>query len=453
LNEDQLWCDLQLVLRGLFGKGINVVAYACDGTETERGVQHRLVAESAFNFDYTIPHPNGLDPDIVIPIATFDGHPILIVQDAKHALKTLRNNLNSGARLLVTGNHVITYEQARALGFDLKGPLYRRDFEKLDRQDDAAAARVFSSPALHFLIKTYPDRLGVIVYLFVFGELIDAWLNRHISHSERLLMALRAHFYLEMWVRYLERSGHPVHRHCISREALDICNILIRSLVGLIIVYRDHLGSKLLPLLFWKLTTEVNEHVFGRMRDFIKEYNMMEFLYMVPKLQQLVDSAIAQGPSEDTNLIASGYQTTFHNSTRASNLALLAIYPNDEEIRDVSRTAYMQSQNLWFILGVGQRILEPSLAAGFRLPTTISLGLLALSTPAAPSIDAVYGADDIVDEEDTFTDDGSDDEGAGRADLQRAVDAHRSISGLHDDRLLQLEAAGISLEVEEAVDV
>jgi hypothetical protein len=307
--------------------------------------------------------------------------------------------------------------------------------------------------ALHFLIKTYPDRLDVIVYLFVFGELIDAWLNCHISHSECLLMALQAHFYLEMWVQYLEQSGHPVHRHCISRETLDICNILISSLIGLIIVYRDHLGSKLLPLLFWKLTTEVNKHVFGCMRDFIKEYNMMEFIYMLPKLQQLVDCAIAQGPSKDTNLIASGYQTTFHNSTRASNLALLVIYPNDEEIRDVSQTAYMQLQNLWFILGVGQHILEPSLAAGFWLPTTISLGLLLLSTPAAPSIDAVYGADDIVDKEDTFTDDGSDDKGAGWADLQQAVDAHWSISGLHDDRLLQLEAAGISLEVEEAVDV
>jgi hypothetical protein len=54
---------------------------------------------------------------------------------------------------------------------------------------------------------------------------------------------------------------------------------LARSLIGLVIVYRDHLGSKILPLLLWKITTEANEHVFGRMRDFIKEYNMMEFIY------------------------------------------------------------------------------------------------------------------------------------------------------------------------------
>ena len=35
--------------------------------------------------------------------------PIVMIQDSKHMAKTLRNNLFSGARALVLGNHLAMY--------------------------------------------------------------------------------------------------------------------------------------------------------------------------------------------------------------------------------------------------------------------------------------------------------------------------------------------------------
>lgn len=56
-------------------------------------------------------------------------------------------------------------------------PLFKRDVEKLDRQDDNAAARLFSANVLKFLANKHPDHAGKIVYLFIFGELVDAYQN------------------------------------------------------------------------------------------------------------------------------------------------------------------------------------------------------------------------------------------------------------------------------------
>jgi hypothetical protein len=178
-------------------------------------------------------------------------------------------------------------------------------------------------------------------------------------------------------------------------------------------------------------------------------------IYMVPKLQQLVDEVIGRGPQADANVTVSGYMTTFHDSGGA-NLALLTIYPSDEEIRGGSRNAYMQSQNLWYILGVGQRILEPRVDADLQLPSSLPAGLFSsFPSPAAAADDLDFADDDDQSASGDISDDEESDDdsegGAKRADLQLAIDAHRSVRGLHDDRLLQLEAAGLSLEVEETI--
>ena len=144
--------------------------------------------------------------------------PIVMIQDSKHAAKTLRNNLFSGARALVLGNHLAMYSYVRDMAFSaLSGcPLYHRDVEKLDRQDDNAATCLFSAAALDFVIKQFPDCLGLIVYLFVMGEVVDAYQSRTITHLERMRMVLQCQYFLCLWKRFLDAAGYLESRQYIS---------------------------------------------------------------------------------------------------------------------------------------------------------------------------------------------------------------------------------------------
>ena len=63
-----------------------------------------------------------------------------MVQDSKHGLKTFRNNLFSGAQALSFGNYISIYSTICQIAFKPASPLYHQDVEKLDRQDDNAAA-------------------------------------------------------------------------------------------------------------------------------------------------------------------------------------------------------------------------------------------------------------------------------------------------------------------------
>lgn len=107
-----------------------------------------------------------------------------MIQDSQHGAKTYHNNGFSGAHLLVLGNFTAYYKHFRRLGVE-NGPLSLRDIEKIDRQDDGAAICIFSGDTLAWLVEHYPDLLGPIVYLFVFGELIDAY---HTATSSTLSM-------------------------------------------------------------------------------------------------------------------------------------------------------------------------------------------------------------------------------------------------------------------------
>ncbi|KAJ6564261.1 hypothetical protein B0H19DRAFT_870672, partial [Mycena capillaripes] len=71
-----------------------------------------------------------------------------MTQDSKHALKTARNQIHTGARILVVGFFVILFAHLRELACLLHADMYvippHHDVEKVDKQDDRAAARTFS---------------------------------------------------------------------------------------------------------------------------------------------------------------------------------------------------------------------------------------------------------------------------------------------------------------------
>lgn len=164
MNAEQLAPLSQQILEGLITRKVRVVSYACDGTEVERAVQRILTAKANSHIEYVIKGPgsnSNVDTKLVIPV--IKGQLVCMLQDSKHALKTMRNNLFSGARLLVFGNYTATYSRIREIALEEDSPLYIRDVEKLDRQDDNAATRLFSTETLQYIADNHPEYVGEIV--------------------------------------------------------------------------------------------------------------------------------------------------------------------------------------------------------------------------------------------------------------------------------------------------
>ena len=111
MDVDELLYLLKKVLDGLYDHGICVVSYACDGTEVERGVQKRFLDQHTLKCEYAIKNPRHGRPITTITYGLYHGQAICMVQDLKHALKTLRNNLFSGARLLILGNFTAMFRR------------------------------------------------------------------------------------------------------------------------------------------------------------------------------------------------------------------------------------------------------------------------------------------------------------------------------------------------------
>lgn len=364
----------RILLEGFVKRNIRITSYAADGTGTERSVQKLLTNLAPATKEYIIKHPGKGRPDITLKIPLFgpNRQPIVMIQDSKHAAKTYRNNAFSGARLLILGNYVVLYSHFRAIAFE-GGPLYNRDVEKIDRQDDNAATRFGSGDVLQWLIENHPELLGPIVFLFVKYELIDGYQSRSMRHIERAQLALRALFFMEMWEQFLNEAGYPKAKHFLSHEACDITRFLIHGLLQLIIVYRDLLDD-VYPLLPWLLSTEVCEHVFGLCRQIVKDFTEMDFIYMIPKLFIRLREHALFSHFSDGKERASGYNHTYTDNCGV-NLVNLSIYPTDNEINNIAQVAYEEAENLWALLGAPPMLFTdsavklPSIHAWFAEPS------------------------------------------------------------------------------------
>jgi hypothetical protein len=285
------------------------------------------------------------------------------------------------------------YSQVRKAAFAHNGPLYRRDVEKVDRQDDNAACRLLSASTLKWFITHHgsgpgnEETRGLIIFLFLMGELVDAYQSRTLPHVERVKMVLRLHFFLERWGLFLDRAGYPKSRHFISGQFRDILNYLVFGLIQLIIVYRDTYGSRF-PLLFWLHSTEVCEHVFGVLRSLVKDFTMLDFLHLVLKIfirLRIFTKLTLATIGKDT---ASGYAHTY-SDCRGIDLTALSTFPTDEEINEAARLAYEEAEDLLFILGVSPDMLAKP-ATGPAM------------TPASQDNDEDLEDFDAEDAEDTF---------------------------------------------------
>ena len=302
----------------------------------------------------TIRHPQAHNgpgaTDFIVKIPFFGTQPIATLQDPKHLLKTFRNNLFSGARLLTFPTDVATFSQVQEISMATDSPIYIRDVQKLDRQDDNAATRLFSGSTLEWLTKNHPEHLGLIVYLFICGELIDAYQNRSLSLSARVQLVLRAHFFIELWEKFLKVSKYPKSRHYVSPQCADITRILIHGFLQIVIIYRDYSGD-VRPLLPWLLSTEVVEHVFGLCRQIVNDFTMLDFHYMVPKLFIKLRQAVLSSKFSDGKARASGYNHTY-TDTRGIDIQALSLYPTNDDMNEAAVRAYGEAESLFALFGV-----------------------------------------------------------------------------------------------------
>lgn len=443
LTAEILYGYLVILLDGLIRHNIKVISYACDGTETERSIERLLIANAGRTIEHTILNPRNGSPDTRIIIPVYKGHPIAIIQDSKHALKTYRNNLFSGARLLTFGNYTATYRQVHQVALEDGSPLYRRDVEKLDRQDDSAPQRLNSGDTLEFIAKKHPEFLFLIIFLFVFGELIDAYQNRFIPHIERVKLALRARYFLDQWGRFLDNSGYPRAKYFLSREAVDITRIIIEGLLSLVYIHRDHI-SDVFPLLPWLHSSEACEHVFAEARKIVKDFAMLDFFYMIPKLRVQLREAVLSARTSDPKARANGYDHTYFDC-KGMDILALSVFPTDDEIKHAAIQAADEVDSLVALLGVVPSQLH-------HLTGTVPSSHTPL--PVLPSISAWFNDETRdIHSDDEDTEDLSDDTDAQelQAVLKQSEDIFLPYQA--DQELINLRFAAIAISTDDIMRV
>ncbi|KAJ6521817.1 hypothetical protein DFH09DRAFT_1424506 [Mycena vulgaris] len=319
---------------------IHPISLASDGADVERAAQRSIADSAPEHLVYVIPNPTpGCETILKIPLY-YGHHPTIILQDSKHTLKTAPANI--------------------------AGPLYVRGVERVDKQDDRAAARLFSGNTLEFQLQNYPGQTGISVYLFIFGELVDAWQNRNISHRDRAKIILRARFFLMAWRSHTD--SHPDHHfktQFISRESYDIFLTVCDGLLSLMVSY--HKYFPMYPLLPWLHSTEVCEHLFGMLRQLKKNFNYADVLYLERKLRVLMMGAFGNlSPDEQANQTAGGYHHTYFSADDL-DVVVLTQYPTDEELVNASKYAFDEASQLLKILGIAA---EPMLK-NYRAPEPV----------------------------------------------------------------------------------
>ena len=342
------------------------------------------------------------------------------------------------------------YSHFRAIAFE-GGPLYNRDVEKVDRQDDSAATRFGSGDVLRWLIENHPELLGPINFLFVSYELIDGYQSRSMKHIERVQVALRALFFMEMWEQFLDKAGYPKAKHFLSHEACDITRFLIHGLLQLIFVYRDLLDD-VYPLLPWLLSTEVCEHVFGLCRQIVKDFTEMDFIYMIPKLFIRLREHALFSHFSDGKERASGYNHTYTDN-HGVNLVDLSVYPTDNEINDIAQIAYEEAENLWALLGAPPALFADSTV---KLPSIHAwFSEASFGNHPKPSDDD--GLEDEIDSDHDscvgdWDSDDDEEEPSGAAQIQNALNYLEKVSldnFAQEDEVNNLACAAIALSVQD----
>uniref|UniRef100_U9SS17 Uncharacterized protein n=1 Tax=Rhizophagus irregularis (strain DAOM 181602 / DAOM 197198 / MUCL 43194) TaxID=747089 RepID=U9SS17_RHIID len=173
--------------------------------------------------------------------------------------------------------------------------MYKQDVVKLDRQDDGAAYRAFCSSNLrnvylqHLENPEDEEMCRFFVLLFIFGELIDCYLNRQISPLERIKMAM-TFFFLRFWCQHILNlsENYPdfisLKKNFLADQSYSILTSLAESMILLIKAHCEYYSS--VPLLPWMHGSEAVEHFFGIARQINSDFTYAELIHLIPKIAQ-----------------------------------------------------------------------------------------------------------------------------------------------------------------------
>ncbi|KAJ7189874.1 hypothetical protein GGX14DRAFT_580306 [Mycena pura] len=343
------------VMSGLADRQFRFISNVADGAAVELNCQEQVAKAGSSILHNIIPPSNYSKEEIIgIPLYNLQGNIYINTQDAPHGRKTARNNIFSGARGLVLGDFVVHYKQLYDMAMTVSDPtLYERDVVRADRQDDNAAHRVFSAATLKGLTADVEENMGLIVFLFVIGELIDAYESRTMLHAERAMVALRARLFLSTWKVFLNKMGYSIQRHYLPPGTTKILYTLIDGLLGLILIHRDHLPSPTIPLLPWKHESMANERIFSALRGIFPEMSLVQALLAVPNIRATMSKAQqALFSKASYKKVANGYSFSDDAEDSAINFGNLAKFPTDLELTSIYGEAIEENDMLWSILNV-----------------------------------------------------------------------------------------------------
>lgn len=237
-----------------------------------------------------------LDVHIKVPLLRNPLIPIVTLQDPKHARKTGANQLLSGSRLITLGKYVVSLQDLSQVLQTPNSPLLTKDVFECDKQDNGRALRTFCSQTVSVTLAR-PDCSGLTVYIYIIGELCDAWLNKTMGHRERIRAVWTAGFFLRFWKAHLlkrqkETKGlMSFHLNGISHASFKIFSSLAKSFLALIISHREYYGD--FPFCPWKHGTEACEHIFGWMCVIFPNFSVLDARLMMPKIIAAVKSIMS----------------------------------------------------------------------------------------------------------------------------------------------------------------
>ncbi|POG69476.1 hypothetical protein GLOIN_2v1427013, partial [Rhizophagus irregularis DAOM 181602=DAOM 197198] len=279
----------KLIQEIAFQLEIHILSIGSDGAITEFQAQQSII-DIQTSQRLFIREPT-LNINFSCPIFDKIG-PVVRVQDPKHAKKTARKAIISGAQLLTFGISSVRYDHLLTLIKQHDSIMYKNDVIKLDKQDDAAAYRTFCSANFKqclthdFQVKV--GMKGTIIYLFIMGEIVDCYLNRTISPIERVRMAMTGYFFLHLW-RFHITTLHQKYQDFVSikqnflaDQSFAIFSSLCESMVLLVKTHRDYYTQ--VPFLPWLHRSESCEHFFGVARQINPDFDFAELIQMLPKI-------------------------------------------------------------------------------------------------------------------------------------------------------------------------
>lgn len=337
---------------------IHIISIGADGASTEFNAQKYLMTKNTrsikgfsdpiYNINFTCPVFSGVGP-------------VIRVSDPLHARKSARNALFSGARFLTLGHYVATYDQVLDMCEQDDSVLYKKDVINCDRQDDGASYRLFCSSLLSQVMNSNSSeniRYRLFVYLFVIGELIDAYQNRMILHLERARMAMIAYFFLMLWRSYIlsARSANSnyisLEKNFLATQTFNILTSLAESLILLIVSHRDFYDSY--PLLPWLHGSEGCEHFFGLCRQINNDFTFSDLLYMVPKVSYIykayTNGTLNEVIKDKTSGV--GYIAHYNTGTLAETINILRQWPSDDDLLCAVHEGYQQAWDLAKVLSM-----------------------------------------------------------------------------------------------------